>query len=97
MDKVNIKTNHRYQPLLFWHCLTKTEKKSFDWIKEGTEDEYEFFRHHGQCYCISELMVCRDIEPLKGWDGYCNDTFFSGIVVRFSDCGDMVKVGTFIS
>ena len=32
-------------------------------------------------------MVVTPNSPLRGWDGYHSDSFFSGIVIRFSKDG----------
>jgi hypothetical protein len=31
------------------------------------------------------------------WDGYHSDSFFSGVLVKYSRCGDAVKVATYFS
>jgi hypothetical protein len=36
-------------------------------------------------------------EWIKEFDGYHNDSYFSGILIKLSDTGEAVKVYTYIS
>ena len=95
---MTIKTNNRYQPLLHWEQLTKRERSDFDWITDSDHDpaEFQFFRHKGNCYCMADFMPCPKDTFLDKWDGYHGDSFFSGVAIKLSDCGDCVKVATYI-
>lgn len=70
---------------------------------EWSDDIEECFDYKGERYWLSEFMRTDGMSELKGWDGYMNDSFFSGIVIRYprSASGacetDGVIVGMFCS
>lgn len=99
---MKIITNHHYREILHWNDLTEDEQKElnmYDDVKESS-----FFRYKGMLndlndfLCVNNALNGRGIEhELYGWDGYQNDTFFSSTLVKYSDCGDAVKVGLALS
>ena len=82
---ITITTNNHRREIVYWWELSDSERNEFDWIKCSvtlTEDEAEFFRYKGDVYCLSDIMRVPD-GMFPGWDGYENDTFFSGILVKY--------------
>jgi len=90
---MTIKTDHCYRPLLNWFELTEKEQSELRDNYDSIEDSM-FFRYKKQIYDISDFMSS---SHFKGWDAYYSDSFFSGLVIRVSDCGDGLKVGTYYS
>lgn len=90
---VTIITNNQYRELLNWWDLTEKEqnelKDSYDNVTES-----QFFRYKNQIYDLSNFMRS---SHFKGWDGYAADSFFSGLLIKFSYCDDAVKVGLYLS
>jgi hypothetical protein len=70
-----------------------------DQFSHLSEDESfdGFFCYRGNWYHTSDFMSVTAIEALKGWQGYTNDSYFSGVVVKFSDDFEQVKTGTYFS
>jgi hypothetical protein len=68
--------------------------------KDDIECNYGFFKYRGSFYHLQDFMrvVNESTGDLVGWDGYMNDTFFSGTVIKFTDndC-DSVIVGRYYS
>ena len=92
---MKITTNNQYRPFLYWHELTSKEQGEFDY--ERVEED-TFFRYKGWVYSLSDIMLCpAQAEEFKGWTGYHSDSYYSGVVIKLSDCGDMVKVGHYLS
>lgn len=98
-------TNNHRRDIVYWHELTDAEKTDFDWITDSdtmSTDGAEFFRYKGDVYCLSDFMR-DDGNHFPGWDGYTNDSFYSGVLVRYpiEDRGDIdsdhVIVGWFYS
>ena len=99
---MEIKTNHHYRPLLSWHELTDAEQAEheddYDDVQEST-----FFRYCNWIYDMNDFLRVNDSHLpsaehwLYGWDGYKNDSFFSSVVIKYSDCGDAVKIGLALS
>jgi hypothetical protein len=74
-------------------------REKFDWMDE-IEDTYSFFKYKEEVMHLSEFI---NINPsrcpteLRGWDGYLNDTYFSGLLVRLVNDNEEVVVGSFLS
>ncbi len=74
-----------------------------DWI-DDLDYGYQFFVYKGDVYCMADFMRIEKNAPewMKEYDGYSNDSFFSGVVVKYAKIedsyGDMgIKVYTFIA
>lgn len=104
MAEFRIITNNVSRLIVDASELTTKERKNFDylnWTKlESGDESAEFFRYRGHVYSLEEFMTTYgmpEFSPLKKWDGYLADSFFSGIIVKFVDDGERVIVGTFLS
>lgn len=87
---MQIITNNHYRNLLYWEELTGKEKKDFTY--DGVE-ESSFVRYRGRVYDLGEAMRCSTNSELKDWDGYWSDTFFSSVLVKYSEDYETVKLG----
>ena len=80
------------------------------WIKlhyakpEWSEYDEPYFNYRGMRYYLSEFMVLDRSgnypEYVKEFDGYVNDSYFSGVVIKYGedDYGEeAVKAFTYIS
>lgn len=98
---MNIVTNNHYRQLISWDDLTPKEQEDFDFSDKKQSD---YFRYKGIVYTLADFchisfpVSCKTGEkPFEGWDSWHNDSFFSGILIKISDCGEMVKCGWFYS
>jgi hypothetical protein len=91
---MEIKTNHHFRPTLFWFELTDKEKQEYDY---EDAQEWSYFRYKGWAYTLADFMRVGAHSPFQGWDAYHGGSFFSGVVIKLSDCGEAVKVGTYYS
>ena len=87
---ITIKTNSKKYPLLSFYDLPKSKKKWFDWADESEL----FFKYKNHYYALSDFMPC---EQFKSWDGYQSDSFFSGVLIKFTDDTDFIIVGSYYS
>lgn len=67
----------------------------------GTEEE-PYFTYLGYTYFLSEFMRVDKNNPFYklggiNFHGYHSDSFFSGILIHYSDCDEAVQVYTYIS
>jgi hypothetical protein len=93
-----IKTDHKWRNFLYGYDLTAKELKEFDYIPSKDIETSMFFRYRGHCYDVNEFMglgCLPEDSPLKGWYVYLGDSFFSGIVIRFSKDYEQYQVGRF--
>lgn len=98
-----VKTNHHRLPIIYGFELSPEELKEFDFLE--TEDEIceaQFVKYKGQLYYLNDFLSTRPgpwnqglPEEFKGWDGYCSDTFFSGMLVKYCDDYDHVIIGQY--
>jgi hypothetical protein len=70
-----------------------------EWSRESG-DAKEYFNYHGKRYYLSEFMRIENYAPewMKEFDGYAGDSFFSGVLIKLSECDmdDCVKAYTYI-
>lgn len=85
-----IKTNNQWRPTIGWCDLSDKEQAEFDYT--GAE-EGSYFRYKGVVYSLNEFMVC----DIPNWHGTYSVSNWGGILVRLSDCGEAVVVGTCFS
>lgn len=104
---LTIKTNYNFRPLLSGYELTPDELREFDYIDNPLEEFNRFFRYRGQLYDCNEFVrIVKRSEyngnfshsvdensPLLYWDGIQTDSFFSGIVIKFDENYENVRVG----
>ena len=100
---MKITTNHKFRDLLSFWDLTPKELKDFDYI-ENMEDNgiSRFFRYRESVYDANEFMRIPDSLHWQGgelinWHGYQSDSYFSGVLIRYSEDYESVKVGSYFS
>lgn len=88
--------------------LTEKEQAEFDYIEFNDDCCSEFFRYKGQVYDLGEFVriepmnkrtnpftVATEDKELLKWQGIQTDSYFSGIVIRYTDDNESVIVGTY--
>ena len=94
MSNLTVVSNGHYREILGWHDLTLAEQSDNDW---DTEQEGSYFKYRGHMYSLDEFMRISEGSPFDrgAWDGYSSDSYFSGVLIQMSNCGDGVKVGRY--
>ena len=93
---MKIITNHHYRLTLYWHELTEAEQNDLRGLYNTIEDS-TFFRYRGHVYDLGDCMKTESNEELSAWHGYFNESFFSSVLVRYSDDCESVKIGLALS
>lgn len=103
-DTIRIITNNVPRNLIYGYELGTEEMQEFIRVREFdylTADDFqthEFFRYKGRVYDPSEFMTLTHNHPFpKCWHGYSSDSFFSGILIRYTSDNEQVIVGTYFS
>lgn len=94
---LRIVTNNQERLLLDANQLTEKELADFDWLPEGGGS---FFRYRGDVYCLSEFTSLTDgsfPQTRYRWEGYVNETVWSGVLVRYGSDYDHVIVARYLS
>jgi len=97
MTPIKVTTNNVPRDIIYAFELTEQEREQFDYLDwdaiERGEDNANFFRYKGELYDLSEFGVAP--SELADWHGYQSDSFFSGLVIRFTDDFEQVTIGTY--
>jgi hypothetical protein len=95
-ESMRIITNHVPRDLIDASQLTLEEQKEFDYLDwealEKGEDSASFFRYKGMLYDLGNFLR----TDISGWDGYSADSFFSGILVKYTDDNEGIIVGMYM-
>jgi hypothetical protein len=94
---MNIKTNNKFRPILYWHDLTAVEQNEFDWVTGDIQDSVRFVRYKGEVYPLEEFMpLSNGVEKvLSPWSGSRGDSYFSGLLIRYDEDCENVVVGMY--
>lgn len=96
-DGLNIITNNIPRDIIYGYQLPKKFRKEYDFMDEEEIDNSPFFKYRDWYFYIGDFMRISNDTDLKGWDGYMSETFFSGIVVKYTEDFDQIIVGTYFS
>jgi hypothetical protein len=104
MSELRIITNHVPRPIVDAYELTEAERKDFDYLNweaigQGS-DSATFVRYKGELIDLGEVMTTSgmpEFSPLRRWDGYQSDSFFSGMVFRYVDDYESIIVGRYLA
>ena len=91
---MRIVTNNQPRVILSWYALTPVEQKEFDYLEEG---EGSFFRYKGDVYDLGEFMRVDHTAIPGDWHGYASDSYFSGVLIRYTSDHGQVIVGSYYS
>ena len=106
-SKVHIISNYHIRDLLCIEDLQYMGLEIPDWIDPQDYDfGYQFFTYRGEVYCTADFTAIGGMwSPIvqdwqKGWNGYLNDSDFSGILIRYAEIPDSygdygIQVATF--
>lgn len=90
---MKITTNNKPRQLIYGYDLPEKLKAEFDYYSRDDLNDATFFKYKGQYYDIDQFVRC-DIE---GWQGCHNDTYFSGLFIKFTDDLESVIVAQYYS
>jgi hypothetical protein len=102
-----VTTNNKPRPVIDAWLLTAKEREDFDYLDweaiEDGRDSASFFRYRKELYDLGNFLAWDTAwtgprpEWAGRWDGFYNDSFFTGMVVRYAspDC-EQVVVGSVI-
>jgi hypothetical protein len=95
MSDLTIITNNVPREIIHGFDLSALELAEFDYYEEPLDMAY--FKYKGNIYDLGEFMVLGQEGELADWDGIHSEGYFSGILIKLSDCGDAVTCGRYYS
>jgi len=89
---MTIITNNQYRPLLYQYQIPTNILNNFDYLNE--DDDGYYFKYKKNYYHLQDFIRTPNNTELQHYDGYHNDSFFSGIAIKLNDNNE-VLVATF--
>ena len=86
-------TNNQYRNLLYGYELSTKEREEFDYLDDNGFHAQSFLRYRGIVYDMGEF----ERSNVAGWDGQHVDTFFSAVLVKYSEDMEQVKVALYLT
>ena len=92
-------TNNHLRQHTYGFELSPAEKAEFDFLDDI--DERLFIRYKGELL-LDEFLVIEETMLLhhpefKGWHGYMSDSYFSGLLIRYSEDYESFQIATYIN
>ena len=97
---MKIKTNNVPRLLLSFFDLPVREQNEYDYLKVIERYDNRFVRYKGSFYDVFDSQTTHGLpidSPLKSWDSFIGESYFSGVVFRFVDFNDKIVVGSYAS
>tara|TARA_R110000772_G_scaffold68730_4_gene152299 strand:+ start:2858 stop:3148 length:291 start_codon:yes stop_codon:yes gene_type:complete len=94
---LTIQTNNHYRETIDWFDIPDKVKPDFDYLDDP--EQANFFKYRGRYYELGQFMRIEHHPDtaFSSWDDYHSDSAFSGILVKYSSCGDGIKCATYYS
>jgi hypothetical protein len=70
-------------------------RKEFDYMNDADFDSAMFFKYRRQVYALAEFLRTEGDLLSRGWQGICNETVYSGVVVKITQSCQYVVVGRY--
>ena len=94
---LQIITDGKWKHLKYGYEVPKKVLDECDWLSEEEKTD-GWIMYRKRWYHIKEFGMITPQSPLPtDWDGYLGDSFFSGIIIKFSEEFETYKIGTYIS
>lgn len=96
---LSIITNYHWREPVYGFELP--EKVSAEWRDLEDWEEKTFIYYKGE-YHLDEFMripdgMRRDMPELERWQGYMSESFFSGLLIRYSEDCEQYQIATYIN
>ena len=70
-------------------------RKEFDYMNDADFDSSMFFKYRRQVYSLAKFLRTEGDLLAQGWQGICNETVYSGVVVKITQSCQYVVVGRY--
>ena len=103
MKQLDIITDHKWKNLMYDYEIPKNVIDDYDWLDEDEKCD-GWIKYRKTWYHLSDFMSCHNQiyspnNPFKDlcFDGYLNDSFFSGVLIKLSDDSEQYQIATYLS
>jgi len=107
--ELTIRTNNHWREFVQGYELTETEQEEFDFLDwndpDGSGPRATFIRYKGELYYdefqrinpMWKLHYPDDQSGFDTWHGYMSDSYFSGLLIRYSEDCEQYQIATYTS
>ena len=92
---LEIITNNKPRDLTYGYELSEAEKADFDYIDDI--DAHDFVRYKGRVLDPSEFVATDPNGNFAEWAGYHSETFYSGLLIKYTNDHQQVIMGSYYS
>lgn len=92
---LEIITNNKPRDFTYGYELSEAEKADFDYIDDI--DAHDFVRYKGRVLDPSEFVVTGTKGEFSEWSGVHCETFFSGLLIKYTNDHQQVIMGSYYS
>lgn len=94
----NIISNFQWREFLYAMDIpVSIIKNNFDWLDDDMNHD-GFIKYKNNHYHISEFMVIQNKQLTdKNWQAYLSDSYFSGLLLEVSECGEFYRIARYYS
>ena len=94
---MEIRTDNKWKEFKYENQVPKSVLEEYDWLDED-EKSGGWIYYRKRWYHVSDFMRLEGKHSFPGnWHGYHGDSFFSGVLIELSNCGDSYRIGTYLS
>ena len=96
---ISIISNYHWRDLVYGFELPSKEAEEWKDLEDWEECTFVFYRGE---YYLDEFTVIpermrRDYPEMAKWEGYMSDSFFSGLLIRYSEDFEKYQIATYTS
>ena len=92
---LEIITNNKPRNFTYGYELSEAEKADFDYIDDI--DAHDFIRYKGRVLDPSEFVATDPNGEFAEWTGSHSETFYSGLLIKYTDDHQQVIMGSYYS
>lgn len=70
-------------------------RKEFDYMNDADFESAMFFEYRGHVYALDQFLRTGSDLLSRGWQGICNETAYSGVLVKIVESCRYVVVGRY--
>lgn len=100
--QLTIRTNYHWRNPLYGYELPAAQRAEFDYLDDDEYMTHEFAHYRGNYIDLAEFEVFHghpqwfDGSP-QNWQGYRSDSYFSGLLIRYSEDCEQYQIATYYS
>ena len=89
-----VKGKHKYYAIS-WYDLPEKVKGDFDYLENDQKMDERFIKYKGYYYDSYDMMGCNGIVDMGDWDAYHGESYFSGILLKYSHVDDCYRMASY--